>query len=264
MNHAMQIFFKKLAQHRDQLSQLEKQVLEYILRNPERVTKLNVQEISKEIFVSTATISRTCKQLGFQGFQDMKYTLSKLADSEEKQVNFQSPSSFALGSHIQRIKEELDTTLQLIDEEKIKLAAKYINESPQVEFFGVGNSLPTCVDAARKLVFSGKLCNAREDWDALRSVANSLTEKDLAILISYSGETLNMLEYAHILKSRNVKTIAITGQHNNRLLQDATLSIQGYIVNMYYDDLDMSSRFPLSIILDLIIITYVNEYSNKK
>ncbi|WP_042349739.1 MurR/RpiR family transcriptional regulator [Bacillus massiliigorillae] len=262
----MPFFLKKLVQHSDQLSQLEKQVLEYILRNPERVTELNVQELSKEIFVSTATISRTCKQLGFQGFQDMKYTLRKSANlqNEHQQIQAQSTSSFTLASHIKRIKEEFDTTLQLIDEEKIKLAAKYIHESPQVEFMGLGNSLPTCVDAARKLVFAGKLCNAREDWDVLKSVSNSLTENDLAILVSYSGETLNMLKYAHILKSRNVKTIAITGDHKNRLQQEVDLAIPAHIVKLYYDELDMSSRFPLSLILDFIIITYVNEYSKNK
>jgi DNA-binding MurR/RpiR family transcriptional regulator len=252
----MQVFLKRLLQHREKLSQLEKQVLEYILRNPERVVRLNLDELSKEIFVSTATISRTCQQLGFRGFQDLKYELSKnMAQAPQTSI---SPPSYLLSKHMERVKHEMERTLEYIDEEKIKKAAEYIDQSTHVELFGVGNSLPVCVDAARKLMFSGKICNAREDWDELRSVANSLNENDLAILVSYSGETLHMLEYAHILKRRNVKTIAITGRHNNRLQQEVDLSLQAYITNCYYDELDMCSRFPLSIILDFIIITYLN------
>lgn len=260
----MPFFLKKLIQHRDQLSQLEKQVLEYIIRQPERIIELNVQELSKEIFVSTATISRTCKQLGFQGYQDMKYAIRNSLKQEEIQLSSQPTASHTLASHIERVKEEMDLTLQLINEKKLKQAARYIHESSHVALIGVGNSLPTCVDAARKLTFSGKLCNAHEDWDVLRSVANNLTEKDLAILVSFSGETINMLEYAHLLKNSKVKTIAITGHHKNRLQDEVDLTIQVHINNLYYDELDMSSRFPISIILDFIIITYLNEFSTMK
>ncbi|MEK3889369.1 MurR/RpiR family transcriptional regulator [Bacillus sp. FSL K6-3431] len=256
----MQVFLKRLSQHRERLSQLELEVLEYILRYPEMVVQSNVDELAKKLFVSTATISRTCQQLGFRGFQDMKYSLSKEV-SQEKQ-NIASSKSGVFTDHLDRVKREMQSTLDSIEEEKIITVAKYIHESTYVEFLGVGNSLPPCVDAARKLMFSGKITSAREDWDELRSVANSLNKNDLAILVSYSGETIYMLEYAALLKKRNVKTIAITGQHNNRLQQEVDLSLQAHVMNCYYGDLDMSSRFPLSIILDLIILTYLEQFKD--
>jgi len=256
----MQAFQKRLMQFREKLSPLEVQVLDYILRHPEEVIRLSVEEMAKKIFVSTATISRTCRRIGFRGFQDFKYELSKnIAQAAQPPA---SPPSYLLSQHMERVKREMEKTLQSIDEEKIKRAAEYIEQSTHIELFGVGNSLPICVDAARKLMFSGKICHAREDWDELRSAANSLTEKDLAILVSYSGETLYMLEYAQILKSRKVKTVAITGTPHNRLQQEADLALHAHIVNCYFDDLDMCSRFPLSIILDFIIITYLNLKNN--
>lgn len=256
----LQVFLKRLTQHREHLSRLETEVLDYILHYPEMVVNLNVDELSKKLFVSTATISRTCQQLGFRGFQDMKYSLSKEV-IQEKQINGLLNSGI-LFDHINRVQHEMKSTLESINEEIIIKAAQYIHESTHVEFFGVGNSLPACIDAARKLMFSGKITNAREDWDELRSVANSLTTGDLAILVSYSGETINMLEYASILKERNVKTIAITGQQKNRLQQEADLSLQAHVTNYYFGELDMSSRFPLSMILDFIILTYLKQYKN--
>jgi DNA-binding MurR/RpiR family transcriptional regulator len=257
----MQVFLKRLSQHRERLSQLELEVLEYILHHPEMVVQLNVDELAKRLFVSTATISRTCQQLGFRGFQDMKYSLGKEVVQDKQNIE-PSTDTGVLSHHISRVQREMDRTLESIDEDKVIKAAKYIHESTHVEFFGMGNSLPPCVDAARKLMFSGKITTAREDWDELRSVANSLNEDDLAILVSYSGETIYMLEYASLLKKRNVKTIAITGQHNNRLQQKVDLSLQAHVTNFYYGELDMSSRFPLSIILDFIILTYLNHFKN--
>ncbi|MCK1993664.1 MurR/RpiR family transcriptional regulator [Peribacillus muralis] len=256
----MQVFLKRLSQHRERLSQLEMGVLEFILHHHEIVVQMNVDELAKKLFVSTATISRTCQQLGFRGFQDFKYSLKKEVTKEPHNTVF-SHSGF-LSSHIDRVKQEIESTFDYIDEGKIIEAAKYIHASKHVEFFGVGNSLPPCVDASRKLMFAGKISSAREDWDELRSVANSLSEDDLAILVSYSGETLYTLEYASLLKKRNVKTISITGQHNNRLQQEVDLSFQAHVINCYYGDMDMSSRFPLSIILDLIILTYLEQYKD--
>lgn len=254
----MQVFLKRLTQHRESLSRLELEVLDYILHYPELVVDYNVDELAKKLFVSTATISRTCQQLGFRGFQDMKYSLSKEI-TQGKEVESSSKVGI-LADHVNRVQHEISSTLASIDEDLIMKAAKYINESSHIEFFGVGNSLPACIDAARKLTFSGKITNAREDWDELRSVASSLTSGDLAILVSYSGETINMLSYASLLKERNVKTIVITGQQKNRLQQQADLSIRGHVTNYYYGEVDMSSRFPLSIILDFIILTYFDQF----
>ncbi|PJN88821.1 MurR/RpiR family transcriptional regulator [Bacillus sp. mrc49] len=256
----MQVFLKRLSQHRERLSQLEMGVLEYILHHHEIIVHMNLDELAKKLFVSTATISRTCQQLGFRGFQDLKYSFIKETTKETHDIV--SSRSESLSNHIDRFKQEIENTIDYIDEGKIIEAAKYIHISKHVEFFGVGNSLPPCVDAARKLMFSGKISSAREDWDELRSVANSLHADDLAILVSYSGETIYTLEYASLLKKRNVKTISITGQHNNRLQQEVDLSFQAHVLNRYYGELDMSSRFPLSIILDFIILTYLEKYKD--
>lgn len=252
----MHIFFKRLSQERHRLSQLETQVLDYIIQNPNHVINISIDEFSKVLFVSTATISRTCRQLGFKGFQDMKYILHTYKQQEP--VHITTPSSSLFSKHMERIQNEMDRTLQLIHEEKIEKAVHYIEESRHVEFFGVGNSLPPCVDAARKLTASGKLCNTRSDWDELRNAAYRLNASDLAILVSYSGETSSILEFAHILKERNVKTIAITGQHNNHLQKEVHLSLQAHVTHCYYDDIDMSSRFPLSVVLDFIILSYLH------
>nr|WP_268888421.1 MurR/RpiR family transcriptional regulator [Heyndrickxia shackletonii] len=153
----------------------------------------------------------------------------------------------------------MEQTLNHLSEEKIQRASVLIKESRFVEFFGVGASLPVCVEAARKLTFSGRISSAREDWDELRSVAHALSSNDLAILVSYSGETLHILEYANILKERNVKTIAVVGRQNSRLQQEVDLTFHAFIANGYYGELDMSSRFPLSIILDFIILAYMQQ-----
>ncbi|MEG0781895.1 MurR/RpiR family transcriptional regulator [Carnobacterium sp.] len=254
----MQTFYKRLLQKRETLSLLEKQVLEYILSHPEKIIQMNLSQVSKETFVSTATISRTCKQLGYAGFQELKYTLSQYVKTEKQQL----PSSFSSITGIEemaeRIRVEVDQTLSHLNKENLSKGADYLIKSNRVEFFGVGASLPSCLDAARKLTFSGRIANAREDWDELRAVAHSLTPDDVAILVSYSGETIHIIEFATILKERNVPIIGIIGTDNSQLEQLASLTYQAKITNCYYGDVDMSSRIPLNLVLEFLIIHYLN------
>ncbi|MCP3738237.1 MurR/RpiR family transcriptional regulator [Rossellomorea sp. BNER] len=253
----MQTFFKRLLQHRDDLSTLEKQVLDFFVQNPERVLQVKLDELSKDLFVSTATISRTCQQIGFRGFQDFKYALEKNKEHEEEN-SITKPSSF-FPTHKKRFIKDMELTLSYIDEDKIEQVANEIHQSTHVELFGMGNSLPPCVDAAKKLMLAGKICNAREDWDELKSVASIMGSNDLAILVSNSGETKNMLRFADILKDRNVKTVAITGRHHNQLQEKVHLSLHSHITTAYFGELDMCSRFPLSLVLDFIILAYLKK-----
>ncbi|CAD5899634.1 conserved hypothetical protein [Carnobacterium maltaromaticum] len=254
----MQTFYKRLLQKRETLSLLEKQVLEYILSHPEKIIQMNLSQVSKETFVSTATISRTCKQLGYAGFQELKYTLSQYVKTEKQQLPLSFSSITGIEELAERIRVEVDQTLSHLNKENLSKGADYLIKSNRVEFFGVGASLPSCLDAARKLTFSGRIANAREDWDELRAVAHSLTPDDVAILVSYSGETIHIIEFATILKERNVPIIGIIGTDNSQLEQLASLTYQAKITNCYYGDVDMSSRIPLNLVLEFLIIHYLN------
>lgn len=59
----MDTFFKSLVAVHDELSNLEKQVLDYFLKKPEIIATHTLEEIAEKVFVSTATISRTCKKV---------------------------------------------------------------------------------------------------------------------------------------------------------------------------------------------------------
>ncbi|GGC92261.1 MurR/RpiR family transcriptional regulator [Enterococcus wangshanyuanii] len=256
----MNIFLKKLQKKQDQLSPLEQQVLEYILEHPEEVAQSRVNDIAEKIYVSTATISRTSQALGYSGFQEMKYALIRHMEDGQRPIYRPSKDLSQLAT---RVQFELTQTLQAIEQPSLEAGAKLLAEGQRVEFFGVGSSFSCCFEAARKLTFSGRIADAREDWDELRIVANHLTKQDTAILVSYSGETMLSLEYATILKERNVPIIAIIGAKNSPLEQLATIVFHVEVTNGYYGEIDMSSRIPMHLILELLILHYIEAYVEK-
>lgn len=258
----MDIFFKRLVNQRNTLSDLEQQVLDYFMKQPEKVETHTLEELSKDMFVSTATISRTFKKLGYSGFQDFKFALNDY--QKKKPVASPITENQTADEHIKRFELEMENNLNYLRNIPLKKITKLIKSSRHLEFFGVGNSLPIAQEAARKFTFAGRLATSRIDWDELRVVAETLKPDDLAVIISLSGETLHVLEYANILYNNQVPILAMVGTESSHLEELATITIRTSLDSYYVNDIDMSSRFPFNLLLDLLILDYLNEREYKK
>ncbi|MFO7291308.1 MAG: MurR/RpiR family transcriptional regulator [Bacillota bacterium] len=254
----MRHLLKRWMPERQNLSPLEQRVLDYLFDHPERVIRCKAEDLAKTLFVSTATISRTCQALGFRGFQELKYALQQ--ELQRDPGGSEAPASFPLQQHVDRFRRDFEETIRRLDYEKIRQAAELIHESPRIEFFGVGNSLFPCLEAAKKLTFAGKWCNARTDWDDLEVTAQSMSGTDLAFLVSYSGETRSILHFARTLKANRVKMISLTGPHPNRLEKMADIALKGHMTDCCFGNLDLCSRFPMNLLLDLVIIEYIRRW----
>lgn len=254
----MQSFMKRLVRKRDELSQLEKQVLDFIKHEPKKITSLRLSEAADLMYVSTATVSRTCKKLGFQGYQDFKLQLQlfmKNDDQEEKTV-----LTSHLVEHVQRYERDMQEAIKRLDENELKLAAKMIEKADYIEWIGVGHSYPVCWDASKKLQLLGKKSIARMDWDDIRSSTLSLSKNDLVIFVSFSGETLNILEFAHLVKNQGTPILSIVGTKENHLASLSSKVFYTPIENYQPGDLDLSFRGPFQMLIDLILI----EFSNRR
>lgn len=59
----------KLQKRRNDLSELEKRVLDFILNDYTSIANMNIDDIAEKLFVSTATVSRCSQKLGYQGYR---------------------------------------------------------------------------------------------------------------------------------------------------------------------------------------------------
>ena len=59
----------------DHLTIQEKYLVDYIINNQEDILKKNINELAKLSYTSSATISRLCKKLGFNGYKELKLNL---------------------------------------------------------------------------------------------------------------------------------------------------------------------------------------------
>ena len=58
-------------QDASQFTDIEKEVIQYILEHMEDVSTMNIGDLAKETYVSNATIIRICRKLGYEGFRQL-------------------------------------------------------------------------------------------------------------------------------------------------------------------------------------------------
>ena len=81
----------------ESLNDLELSLYNYIIKIKDRVVDMTIREVASEAHVSTTTVLRLCKKLGFDGFSEFKIKLklnfeeerlSKVSDETSELINF--------------------------------------------------------------------------------------------------------------------------------------------------------------------------------
>ncbi|MBQ3797848.1 MAG: MurR/RpiR family transcriptional regulator [Butyrivibrio sp.] len=195
----------------------EKMVAERILNDPNIVIEKGVRELASEVYVSPATIVRLAKHLGFDGYKEFRQAvLYELAQYNGKQID--TSDSIRKDDTIKMIINKttnknvvtLQETQKLLDIERVEECTKLIAGARCLRMFGMGASLCVAEDAYLKFLRVNKLCLIAQDWHSQYLVARNSQPDDVAIFISYSGETIEMIKCLEAVNLNHTPSILIT------------------------------------------------------
>jgi DNA-binding MurR/RpiR family transcriptional regulator len=135
---------------------------------------------------------------------------------------------------------------------------KLLEASRTVTLFGLGTSLLVARDLYLKLLRANVICNVCDDWHAQFLTAKNLKKDDLAIVISYSGLTKEMLTCAKEAKANGSKVIAITRAVDSKLAAEADFVLPIAATELIHRSGAMSSRITQLNVIDVLFTAYVN------
>ncbi|MDR4949728.1 MurR/RpiR family transcriptional regulator [Neobacillus cucumis] len=211
------------------LHDAEKKVAEYVIKEYFNVIDMSVAELSEQCNVSEATIVRFCKRIGLKGFHHFKITLAREINNPEKTTHSPTIHLDNLAESVQNIFaykiDELKQTASFLDPHELQKCLDIISESSLVHFVAAGNSIPAALDGAYKFNQIGIRSIVNNTPEMQVSLAHSLTENDVVIGISNSGNSKLLLEIFEIAKKRKATTICITNHMKSPLSQLADIKL---------------------------------------
>jgi DNA-binding MurR/RpiR family transcriptional regulator len=196
------------------LTPAEQKVADFILNNPREVIYMSVTELAERCGIGDGTIVRFAQDIGFSGYQELKLTLSRdLVSPFENVLEDVSPED-SLDDIIRKIANKnlkaITDTTRLIDIDSLNRTIDVMSKARRVEFYGVGASGFTALDAKYKFLRIGIVCDALTDPHLQAMSAATLTPKDVAVGISHSGATKDTIDSLRVAKNAGAKTICIT------------------------------------------------------
>lgn len=204
----------------------EKQLAKYILEHGEKVLQYSIQDLAKKTYTSPATIVRLCKKIGLHGYSDfkIKYSAELQFDSTTKRrvdVNFpftHMDDNRQIAYKIASLQQEaIDDTLKLIDFQQMNMIVEQISQAKNIHIFGTGNSILAGLSFQHKMMRIGQLVELKSIPGEQTFMPYTMDSKDVAIMISYSGETAEVINIAKVLKNKKIPMIGITSLGDNQL-----------------------------------------------
>ena len=195
----------------------EKEIIDYILNNAEKVASGTIYELAEKTFTSPSSVVRLCKKISFNGYKDFKNNLiSEVAvqKSAEKMIRKKITKSDDIENIVDVITQMnmtgLEHTKNLIDLNTMESCIDLLTAAEGIHVFGIGSSSIVAKDAQQKFMRIDKRCLVFEDWHLQHLNAKNMTPKDVGIIISYSGETDEMIKCAEVMKENGCEVISIT------------------------------------------------------
>lgn len=238
------------------LSKSEQQVVDYIMRHPQQVIHLSVAGLAENSGVSDATVVRTCRKLGFNGYQDLKVTLAQDIVTPlqciHEEIEEGDTTSTIISKVFQGILHTLTFTHYTINVESIEKAADIIKKANSLIIIGLGNSHSVALDFQHKMLRLGIRAYAHTDSHMQAIACSHMTKDDVLFAISHSGSSRDIVDSTKIAKSRGAATISLTNIGVSPLSKITDIQLYTASKETKYRIVAMSSRIAQMAIIDSI------------
>lgn len=200
--------FERLDFYKSNYTKSEKIIYEWIKKNPSTVVKDSIESLAEEISTSKAAIIRFSKKIGYSGFAEFKFELSRYIISgirENKNENMDISRSITslYAGYIKQIND-------FIDLKNIKTIAKTLSNARRVKILGKNRTGLSALQFRYRLTKIGFDAEAITDGILMNQMQESLTKGDVVLIFTTRAEDLQYYELIKNISKNGVTTIVVT------------------------------------------------------
>ncbi len=189
----MGVFFR-IRENFDSMTKSEKKIAEYIFKSPKDIISDSAQEIAIKTSTSPASVIRFTKKVGYNSLNEFKFALvaeeyTKESTEFDYIINYNDSIDSIINKLGNKVIDTINDTKELVDDEKLLEAVKAIKNAETIYLYGVGASAMVAMDFQYKLLRINKKVMFQQDSHLQLAVSVHITNRDVAVAISYSGNT---------------------------------------------------------------------------
>lgn len=180
--------FELITYNESEFTKSDRIIRDAILDNPEIITRYNIITASEHMNVSKSALLRFCKKLGYSGFSDFKYDLSRYIFSG---ALGQSNHDFDTKIILNTMQKAIADIESLIKKEDLEELSQLIREANHVRTFGIQSSGTAATQLMYRMSKLGILSQSITELYMYADLNQFAKEDDLHIFFSLSATSLD-------------------------------------------------------------------------
>ncbi|MGW1199651.1 MurR/RpiR family transcriptional regulator [Streptomyces sp. NPDC002536] len=204
-------------------------VAEVLAADPAGAAALTVTGLAERTGTSEATVVRTARLLGYPGYRDLRLALAALAADQAAgrapAVTADIAVDDSMASVVAKLAQEetrcLADTAAGLDTAQLESAVAALAAARRIDVYGIGASNLVGQDLVQKLLRIGLIAHAPADPHLAVTNAVQLRSGDVAVAITHSGRTTDVIEPLRVAFENGATTVAVTGRPQGEIAQYA-------------------------------------------
>jgi DNA-binding MurR/RpiR family transcriptional regulator len=207
------------------LAPAERRVAEQVLADPAAVAASTISALAQECATSETTVIRFCRAVGFTGYPALRLALAAELGRNERGRARDLTGDIVADDDLDKVvatiafadARAVEETAQQLDLDQLHRVIDALVAAPRVDVYGVGASGFVALDLQQKLHRIGRVAFAWSDPHMALTSAALLGPDDVAVAISHSGSTRDILDALQVAQRSGATTVALTNHPRSTL-----------------------------------------------
>ena len=238
-------------------------IAETILTDPEAAAHASIVDLAERSGTSTATVTRFSRTLGFKGYANLRVAIATETGRAEQarwdtdisgDIAPDDPLADVLTVITAADTRAIQDTAAGLDVTAVERVATALADAGRVEIFGLGSS----GNAAREMAFRLERIRVpvwyRSDAHTALTNAALLLPGDVAIGLSHSGRTREVIETLAEASDHGALTVAVTSHSRSPLAETADVVFTTVVQETTFRLAALSALQSQLLVLDLIYV----------
>lgn len=242
--------------HYSQLNENDLYIWNYISSHRKECEKLAIDQLAFKCCVSRTTVLRFAQKLSLKGYGELKVFLK--LDNQEAKENI---------GHVDMVCHSYQQVIDSMKEKDCTEILKVFDQAKNIYVYGIGMIQSSIKkELKRTFMMSGRLIYDLSGYEEAEKLLSLVTEDDLFIIISVSGENEFINNFTKNLKIRGVPVLSITKLRENTLahMADYALYVTDTVFSQPFSQIEYDSLTSYFILIEILFLKYMEYQTNKE
>lgn len=242
----------------------EQRVAQAVLADPQGVAERPISMLARACNTSETTVLRFCRAIGLRGYPELRIALAREASIEASiaaggrplggDISADDPLTEVVAKIGYSDSRAVAETTENLDLVALERAIDAIVRAHRVDVYGAGASGVVAADLHQKLHRIGLLTFTWPDSHGALTSAALLRSGDVAIGISHTGTTVDILEALRVADDHGATTIAITNFDPSPITEMADIVLKTAARETTFRSGAMGSRIAQLTVIDCLFV----------